>query len=102
PNRFQPDRVLQGNTVITIPPRPVAGDPWKFTLTLQKSNVTEEVLCLASDSDLSSLLPPEWRVPELTPLPVRSLDEIQNTLAERVAKVAKNQPGSARLVIPVR
>lgn len=76
PSRFQPDKLIAGNRPVLLP------DPNRtdmFSLQFLKSG-REEVVCLASEVDLGTLLPPTLRTPELTPLPVRSLDEVVQSI----------------------
>ncbi|MEO5334377.1 MAG: DUF4384 domain-containing protein [Magnetococcus sp. YQC-5] len=102
PNRFQPDKQLQGGLTVSIPPMREADDGPRFSLAFSKSGVEEEVMCMASDSDISSLLPAEWRVKELTRMQVRSLDDIEKTMLERSTKVTANKPGVKRIKVRVK
>ncbi|MBF0460436.1 MAG: DUF4384 domain-containing protein [Magnetococcales bacterium] len=102
PNRFQPDKQLQGNQTIYIPPMREPDEKAKFSLTFSKSGVEEAVMCLASDADIGSLLPREWQVKELTPVRAGSLEEIEKTMTERSTRVTSNRPGVQYLKINVR
>ncbi|MBF0178632.1 MAG: DUF4384 domain-containing protein [Magnetococcales bacterium] len=96
PNRFQADKQVQGGQPISIPPG--SG----FALSFSKAGVEEEVMCMASDADIGSLLPKEWLVKELTPMKVRSLDEIAKTMTERSTKMTSIKPSVQRLKVRVR
>jgi len=102
PNRFQPDKQAQGNQPIAIPPVAETAEQARFTLTFEKAGSEEEVMCLASDADISSLLPKEWQVKELTPMKARSLEEIEKTMSDRAMKATASRLGVQHIKFKVR
>jgi peptidoglycan hydrolase-like protein with peptidoglycan-binding domain/curli biogenesis system outer membrane secretion channel CsgG len=70
PNQFQPDAYMIAGRSVAIPGS--AG----FDIVFDLPGAREQVLCLASPSELGVRLPPQLRTPDLAPMPVRSLDEV--------------------------
>jgi peptidoglycan hydrolase-like protein with peptidoglycan-binding domain/curli biogenesis system outer membrane secretion channel CsgG len=71
PNQFQPDALAIGGRSIAIPSQGA-----RFDIVFDRANVTEEVVCLGSPIELGMQLPPRFKVPDLTGMPVDSLDEV--------------------------
>ena len=71
PNRFQPDAYVAGGKGFLIP---ASNSP--FRIIFDKAPVQEEVVCLASDRELSLQLPKELKVADLAPLPVQSMQAL--------------------------
>ena len=69
PNRFQPQTLVQPSTPVTIPGAP------EFSLLLEQSGSSEEVVCMASPHPLDSLLP-EPLAYDLESIPADSMDDI--------------------------
>ncbi|MGF1475152.1 MAG: DUF4384 domain-containing protein [Geminicoccaceae bacterium] len=73
PNRFQPDALVPGGTVVTVPSNDAS-----FEIVLEQPGVTERFLCVAADQELGLALPDGLKSDDLTPLPARDLDQIAN------------------------
>jgi curli biogenesis system outer membrane secretion channel CsgG len=71
PNRYQPNALVAANSPFTIP-----GVKAQFEIVLERSGITEEVLCLASREELGIDLPERLKGKDLVPLSVDSLDGI--------------------------
>lgn len=90
PNRFRPDPLVRSGA-LELPDSSGA-----FTLVADTPNRTEELLCMAATTDLGPSLPAVLQGEDLTPLSVRSLDEISALFRSLGADVAE-----ARLVAQV-
>ncbi len=96
PNRFQPNALVATNASIQVP-GPSAG----FEIIFEKGGgARENILCLASDVELGTLLPPELKTQDLAPLPVKSLDELEE--AFRKAGKGRVRVVSARIPVTVQ
>jgi len=73
PNPMQPTALVEGNRALLVPD---VGNPQSFAIALTAPG-TEELRCLASPVDPSTLLPAALQAPALTPLDVRSLDVLE-------------------------
>lgn len=94
PNRFQPDKLIAGNRPVLIPDPSMSNS---FSLQFIKSG-REEVVCVATEVDIGTLMPAALRAPELTPLPFHSLDEVVNAVK---AVVQPAPMGASRLTFTV-
>jgi len=74
PNQFQPDPYLTAGQPVRIP-----GEQAGFEIVLDWPGASEEVVCLASPKELGLALPAQLKTPDLTPMPVASLDEVVST-----------------------
>jgi peptidoglycan hydrolase-like protein with peptidoglycan-binding domain/curli biogenesis system outer membrane secretion channel CsgG len=92
PNQFQPDAYMVAGRALAIPGQ--AG----FDIVFDRQGASEQVLCLASPSEVGVRLPPQLQTPDLAPMPVRSLDE----LVTAYRQVDSNQLVEARLPIRVQ
>lgn len=72
PNRFQPDPLVEANRVVTVP-----GPGAAFELVPERPDSLEEVLCLATRREAGPLAPETLRGPDLSPLAVASLDQVE-------------------------
>lgn len=68
PNRLQADSYLAAGERIVLP-----GKNALFDIVFDQPRSKEEVLCMASPREVGLALPESFKVPDLTPLPVRSL-----------------------------
>lgn len=73
PNPLQPTALVEGNRSLLVPD---LNNPASFTIELSTPG-TEELRCLASATDATASLPPALQVPALEPLPVQSLDAVE-------------------------
>ena len=89
PNRFQPQAQTQPSTPLVVP----GAAP--FSLRLDHPGQSEDILCLASPQKLDAYLP-QALVPDLQPLSVSSLDQIQSVFGKLQPALA-----DARLVVKV-
>lgn len=90
PNRFQPTSFVVARQQVRVP-----GEASKtgFVLEMEKEG-TEQVLCLASDSDIAIGMPDSWKVPALQPIAgLRSVTQI--------AQYAQNALGPTRIGVAV-
>ena len=71
PNQFQPDSYLPAGDTVQVP-----GENAGFDIVLDQSDADEKVACIASPNELALRLPEEIKMPDLTPIPGRSLDDI--------------------------
>ena len=71
PNRSQPGGYLTAGDITTFPSYDA-----EFEIYLERPGATDEVMCVASDREVSSHLPEELRVRDLVPMQVESLDEL--------------------------
>lgn len=84
PNRFQPDRQISAGNALTIPDMSNAES---FKLEFDRKGVEEEVMCLATDVDVGTMLPAHLKVSkDLIPLNVRSLDQVKTDVQNAVQK----------------
>jgi hypothetical protein len=93
PNRFQPDAFVAGRSQVEVPP---AGSD-AFSIRFEQPGMPEQVACLAADHEVGLLLPPELKLQDLKPLPVRRLDEV----AQHFRRTAGVLIDDARLPIEV-
>lgn len=91
PNRFQPDAYLPARAALAIPGKA------PFSLVPERPGSREEVLCLATGSELGTELPSTLKLQDLAPLPVRTLDDI--ALAFR--RTGANDLASSKLTLEV-
>jgi curli biogenesis system outer membrane secretion channel CsgG len=75
PNRFQPDALVHGGSVVNIPP----GREKPFNITLDRAHAKEAVACVAAPTELGVKLPDKLKKQDLEPLPVHDLKDILNT-----------------------
>ena len=92
PNQFQPDAYVIAGRALAIPGE--AG----FDIVFDRRGASEQVVCLASPSELGVRLPPQLQTPDLAPMPVRSLDEV----ATAYRQLDRTQLVEARLPIRVQ
>ena len=92
PNQFQPDAYVVAGRSLAIPGE--AG----FDIVFDRRGASEQVLCLASASELGVRLPPQLQTPDLAPMPVRSLDEV----VAAYRQLDRTQVVEARLPIRVQ
>lgn len=71
PNRFTPDSYVIGGRKTAIP-----GEKSRFGIVFDKPGTMEEILCIASENDVSGRLPNDLKRSALKPLPVWSLDRV--------------------------
>ncbi|MGY1425388.1 DUF4384 domain-containing protein [Lysobacter sp. A289] len=90
PNPLQPSGVIEGNRALMVPD---IGNPQSFAIELTAPG-TEELRCLTSPLDPSSLLPAQLQAPVLTPIDAVSLDAVEQ--AFRSAVGARVGAGSAQ------
>jgi hypothetical protein len=93
PNRFQPDAFVAGRSQVEVPP---AGSD-AFSIRFEQPGMPQQVACLAADHEVGLLLPPELKLQDLKPLPVRELDEV----AQHFRRTAGVLIDDARLPIEV-
>jgi len=74
PNRFQPDPYMIGGKAVSIPSRNS-----KFDIIFDKAGATEEIVCVGSYKEIGLELPSSLKAQDLTPLPVRSIDDLVAT-----------------------
>ena len=74
PNRFAPDPYLPARQPLYLP----GNAP--FDLVPERAGATEEVLCVAAGSEIGRNLPPLLQAEDLTPLPVASMDQVDQLL----------------------
>jgi peptidoglycan hydrolase-like protein with peptidoglycan-binding domain/curli biogenesis system outer membrane secretion channel CsgG len=74
PNRFAPDPYLPARQPLYMP----GGAP--FSLVPETPGAVEEVLCVGAGSELGRDLPAILQAQDLTPLPVRDLDQVDQLL----------------------
>ena len=77
PNQFQPDPYLTAGRSVSVPSAEAG-----FDIVFDRPGVTEEVVCLASPKELGLALPPQFKVDDLTPMPVESLDQVVSTFEQ--------------------
>lgn len=98
PNRFQPDRQISAGAALTIPDKTNAES---FKLEFDKKGVEEEVMCLATDVDVGTMLPAHLKVSQdLVPLKVKSLEQVQTDIQNAVAK-SNAKVGAKRVKVKV-
>jgi curli biogenesis system outer membrane secretion channel CsgG len=93
PNRFQPDALIPARRLVEIPP----GGEQPFDIRFDTPGSRETVACLASDLEVGVKLPDELKVDDLSPMPVRSIDEV----AGRFRSIAPSHVDDVRMVIEV-
>jgi hypothetical protein len=93
PNRFQPDAFIPARRLVEIPP----GGERLFDIRFDTPGKRESVACLASDLEVGIKLPDELKIQDLTPMPVRSIDEV----ADRFRSIAPSHVDDARIGIEV-
>lgn len=71
PNRFSPDAYLTAAKTVTVP-SPQAG----FDIVFERPGATERVDCVASRREVGIGLSRDLMVPDLTPIPGRTMDSI--------------------------
>ncbi len=81
PNRFQPDPYSIAGKSVAIPSKNS-----KFDIVFEKPGAREEVMCLASEREVGLELPAKLKKKDLTPLPVRSFDDLIRTFQKVDAK----------------
>ena len=76
PNRFQPDPYTIAGRSVQIP-----ADNSGFDIVFETPGAEEQVLCLASYKEVGLTLPERYKVADLSPLAIGSLDELAATFA---------------------
>jgi len=71
PNQFQPDSFLTAGDAVQVPSADAG-----FDIILDQEDADEKVACIASTKELALRLPDEMKMPDLTPIADRSLDDI--------------------------
>lgn len=89
PNRFQPNAYVTDNAVL------LASEQSPVKIRFDKGGVQENITCLASDSEL--VVPANLKQKDLTPLPVRSMDDLLGQIRQ-----LNPQIGTAKLAISVQ
>jgi peptidoglycan hydrolase-like protein with peptidoglycan-binding domain len=92
PNRFQPEGYVSAGEIVTVPGRSAG-----FSIRAEFAGTDEEMLCVASDREITTHLPRELQVRDLTPMPIASIDD----LAEIFADIDLTALSSARMPIIV-
>lgn len=72
PNQFRPDPLVDGGKSLQLP-----GRVDQFDIVFATPGVKEQVICFASPKEVGLRLPPALKQPDLTPLPVRSIDDVE-------------------------
>ncbi|MBF0159163.1 MAG: DUF4384 domain-containing protein [Magnetococcales bacterium] len=99
PNRFQPDRMIAGNQAVEIPDQTIDKSDGNFELILDNRG-TEEIMCAASVSDISTLMPSYVPSQEFAPIQVPSLEKIEADLRASTGRV-QGSLGVGRLKIQI-
>jgi len=92
PNQFQPDSFLPAGQALKVP-----GDEAGFDIILDKVGSDEQVACIASINEIGLRLPEAIKMPDLTPIPDQSLDDI----VEAYRDLDSEQTKEARLDLKV-
>ena len=92
PNRFQTEGYVSAGDIISVPGR-AAG----FQIRAEFPGTEEEMLCVASDREITTYLPREMQVRDLTPMPIASIED----LAEIFAGIDLTALSQARMPIVV-
>ncbi len=92
PNRFRPDPY-----VIAGRPVPVLAKGSPFGIRFETAGSREEILCIASRKELGLQLPEALKTADLTPIAVKSLEEI----VAAFTRADQSDPAQARLPISV-
>jgi len=92
PNRFQKSALVKAGVPLEIPGK------MRFELVANSLGVTETIACFASARDLMAELPPAVAGPDLTPLPVASLDDLKSAFV----RLAGNALAEASLSVQVK
>jgi curli biogenesis system outer membrane secretion channel CsgG len=92
PNKFAPDSYVAGGRPTAIP-----SQPSRFGIVFDKAGATEQMLCIASEQEVGLRLPDRLKQQDLTPLPVRSLDEV----AQAYRQADPNRVAETRMSIRV-
>lgn len=71
PNQFQPDSFNAADDSVSVPSEDAG-----FDIILDQAGADERVACVASTKELALRLPAELKMPDLTPIPNRSIDDI--------------------------
>lgn len=71
PNQFQPDSFLTAGDAVQVPSADAG-----FDIVLDQEDADEKIACIASTKELGLRLPDEIKMPDLTPIPDRSLEDI--------------------------
>lgn len=96
PNRFQSEKLVSAGRSLTIPDPAVSGN---FVIRLPRAGAGEKFLCLATDTDIGPMLPPPLRVKDLSPIGVRTLDEVLQMIR---GVTQSGTLGNARLNVAVK
>ena len=92
PNRYQSDAHLVPGEIVAIPGR-TAG----FQIQVEGGGAQEEVMCVASDREITQHLPSALQVRDLVPMPIGSLDELATAFLE----IDRTGVSQARLPVSV-
>jgi curli biogenesis system outer membrane secretion channel CsgG len=92
PNRFQPDALVKGGEQTVVPGRSAP-----FQIVFEKAGAREEIACIAAELEIGVKLPDALKMQDLTPLPVRTLDDVETAFDG----LGEGQVVSARLPITV-
>jgi tRNA A-37 threonylcarbamoyl transferase component Bud32 len=95
--RFYPNRFHKSALVKAGAPREIPGK-MRFELVANRLGVTETIACFASPRDLMAELPHAVAGPDLTPLPVASLDDVKSAFV----RLAGNALAEASLSVQVK
>jgi hypothetical protein len=82
PNRFHPNPVIKSNSVMSLP---AESSPFKIKFDQAGG---EKIVCYASSRDM--VVPPAVKGDDLTPLQVRSMDEIGNAFRQSNPQLAES------------
>jgi hypothetical protein len=82
PNRFNPNPVIKSNSVMSLP---AESSPFKIKFDQAGG---EKIVCYASSRDM--VVPPAVKGDDLTPLQVRSMDEIGNAFRQSNPQLAES------------
>lgn len=93
PNRFQPDAFISGRTQMVVPPNGQTA----FDIRFDRAGGREAVACFAADREVGLLLPNDMKVQDLTPIPVRNLDDV----VARFHQIPRARVADAAVVVEV-
>ncbi len=90
PNRFRPDPYARAGQLI-----PVLAKGSSFGIKFETAGSREEILCLAANEEVGLRLPEKLKTADLTPMPVKSFDEIVAAFKQA------DQAGPAQARLPI-
>ncbi len=75
PNRFQPNALVEGGKVVQVP-----AEGSGFKIVFEQPGAKENIACAASRTEFGPNLPASLRQDDLTPLPVKTLTELEKAV----------------------